>query len=244
MSIGAGSKPANFDIGVGSLSAAGAWTTTAGGIVGSTAGDNANPGFFGGLPGAAATAITPALVSTTSTGGTTADIATIRNFTPGIGITADIVNFAGGEWKPGGALLGLTHADATTVIPTGAATNAVFSSGYGAGATIASTDTVIALTPATTFAGASDLATSLGATFNLTFGGAGLAAGKDAHILFMYTDTGGNTRIADVDFHNTSAAAEATTTAVARGGNILASDLVQLVGVPESSVNAANLHFV
>jgi hypothetical protein len=91
-----------------------------------------------------------------------------------------------------------------------------------------------------TFASASALATALGSTYSLTFGGTGVAANTDAHMLFLYDDASGNAHIADVDFENGSTAAT-TTSAVTK---IVASDMVELVGVSAASLTAHNIHFV
>jgi hypothetical protein len=80
----------------------------------------------------------------------------------------------------------------------------------------------------------------LGSTYQLTFGGTGVAANTDAHMLFIYNDPSGKAHVADVDFENGSTAAT-TTTAVSK---IVASDMVELVGVSEASLTANNIHFV
>jgi hypothetical protein len=108
-----------------------------------------------------------------------------------------------------------------------------------ASATLSATANVMEVTGAT-FANAAALATALGSTYQLTFGGTGVAANTDAHMLFIYNDPSGKAHVADVDFENGSTAAT-TTTAVSK---IVASDMVELVGVSEASLTANNIHFV
>ncbi len=107
-----------------------------------------------------------------------------------------------------------------------------------AGGTLSATANVIELTGGT-FANATALATALSSTANLTFAGTGVPANTDVHMLFLYNDGSGNAHVADVDFENGSTAAT-TTFAVSK---IVASDMVELVGVSATSLTANNIHF-
>ena len=90
-----------------------------------------------------------------------------------------------------------------------------------------------------TFANAAAVAASLANSATaITFAGAQLNALN--HYLVAYQDLSGSVRIADLDIHR--GATPFLTTA--QGQNISASDMVQLVGVSLSSLNAANLQFV
>ena len=59
-------------------------------------------------------------------------------------------------------------------------------------------------------------------------------------MLILYNDASGNAHIADVGFENGGTAAT-TTSAVTK---IVASDMVELVGVSATSLTANNIHFV
>ena len=75
----------------------------------------------------------------------------------------------------------------------------------------------------------------------ITFNGAGLAAGHDAHMLWAYSD-GANVHIADVEFGNNTGAAETTTAAV---NTISVSNVVEIAGVASvTALNAHNIHFL
>jgi hypothetical protein len=94
-----------------------------------------------------------------------------------------------------------------------------------------------------TFSNAASLAAALSSsTGTLTFAGGGVAANTNVHMLFLYNDGSGNAHIADVDFANkTNSNPASTTTAVSK---IVASDMVELLGVSASSLTADNIHFV
>jgi hypothetical protein len=94
----------------------------------------------------------------------------------------------------------------------------------------------------TNFANAAALATALSTSYGLIFSGTGVAAGKDAHMLFLYSDASGNAHIADVDFENAPNTAAATSTAAI--GHIVASDMVELLGVSATGIAASNIHLV
>jgi len=170
---------------------------------------------------------------------TSADQSVITNFTPGTGSGSDVLQFSVGAWGVTYPLdAGLTSGSGQIFsINTGiSAIDAVT-----LGATLSATADVIEIT-GTTFASAATLATALASTYNLTFAGTGIAANTDAHMLFLYNDPSGNAHIADVDFENgTNGVAATTTTAVTK---IVASDMVELVGVSETSLAANNIHFV
>jgi hypothetical protein len=108
-----------------------------------------------------------------------------------------------------------------------------------ANATLSATANVMEVTGAT-FANAAALAGALSNTYQLTFGGTGVAANTNAHMLFVYNDPSGNAHVADVDFENGGTAAT-TTAAVTK---IVASDMVELVGVSAASLTAHNIHFL
>ena len=110
-----------------------------------------------------------------------------------------------------------------------------------AGATLSATANVMEVTGAT-FANAAALAGALSSTYQLTFAGTGVAANTDAHMLFIYNDPSGNAHIADVDFENGANGSAATTTAAVT--KIVASDMVDLVGVSAASLTAHNIHFL
>jgi hypothetical protein len=92
-----------------------------------------------------------------------------------------------------------------------------------------------------TFANANTVALALGdntasggGTYNLVFAGApGIL---NSHILVAYETPGGNADIADVDITG------ASTSSI--HDHVVASDMVQLVGVNVTSLTAANIHFV
>jgi hypothetical protein len=152
----------------------------------------------------------------------------INNFSPGSGAAADILQFSAG-WIFGNGV------QFTGGFPSPAAAQI---DSVAPNATLSATADVIELTGAT-FANASALANALGG-YNLTFGAGGsIPANTDAHMLFLYNDPSGNAHIADVDFEN-GATAATTTSAVTK---IVASDMVELVGVSATSLTAHNIHF-
>jgi len=197
--------------------------------------DQIQPGFWGVPPSGVGGGIVPAA-------STSVDQSVITNFTPGSSSNADILQFSVGAWgvgyESGFASVGLTP---------GNGINYSINDGISVvdavtpGATLSATADVIEITGAT-FANAAALATALGSTFNLTFAGTGVNANTDAHMLFLYNDASGNAHIADVDFENGANAAAATTTSAVT--KIVASDMVELVGVSEASLTANNIHFV
>ena len=185
--------------------------------------DQTQAGFWGVAASGAGGGIVP-------NASTSADQSIINNFNAGSGVGADILQFPTGAWSNL-----LTYGDGQTAISSSFASI----DAAAANATLSATANVIEITGAN-FANASALATALGSTYNLTFAGAGVAANKDVHMLFTYNDPSGNAHVADVDFENGSTAAT-TTAAVTK---IVASDMVELVGVSATSLTAHNIHFV
>jgi hypothetical protein len=215
------------------LSGFGDYYTTSQTIVNSN--DQVQAGFWGVPPSGVGGGVVP-------TASTSADQSMITSFTPGTGSNADILQFSVGAWGvgygPGVDSAGLTPGngqnysinDGISVIDPVAPS-----------ATLSATADVIEITGAT-FASAAALATALASTYSLTFAGTGVAPNTDAHMLFLYNDASGNAHVADVDFENgANGSAAATTTAVSK---IVASDMVELVGVSETSLAANNIHFV
>jgi hypothetical protein len=187
--------------------------------------DLAQPGFWGVPPSGPGASLEPQ-------DSTSADQTLINNFTPGSGAGADILQFSVGAW--GSAL---AYGNGSPVlypygIPPGYVTEI---DPVSANATLSATANVIELTGAT-FANASALANALGG-YNLTFGGGNLGS-TDAHMLFLYNDPSGNAHIADVDFVGGNAATRTGTVPL-----IVASDMVELVGVSATSLTVHNIHF-
>jgi hypothetical protein len=210
----------------------GDYYTSFGTIVNSS--DQIQAGFWGVPPSGTGSGIVP-------TASTSADQSVITSFTPGTASNADVLQFPIGAWGStyGGVAAGLTSGSGQI----GSINTGIISviDPVASGATLSATADVIEITGAT-FASAAALATALGSTFNLTFAGTGVNANTDAHMLFLYNDASGNAHVADVDFENgANATAATTTTAVSK---IVASDMVELVGVSATSLAANNIHFV
>jgi len=153
---------------------------------------------------------------------------------------ATFTTFSGvGIPLPALAILGLTQGDATTAVAAGA--DAVFNTPVNGGGVIAAGTTVVEFT-GTGEPNANALAQYLhSAGGNIGFAGAGLAAGSAAHILFAYSN-GSYVNVADVEFVNTTGAAETSTDAT----NIVsASDMVHLTGVTSvAALDVHNIHFL
>jgi len=186
--------------------------------------DQPQPGYWGVLP------------STTSAGApsasTSADQTIISGFNPGLGANADVLQFT--LWVPGLINAGLTFGDGNTSSGGSIVIEVTAPAGLLSAAANAFEIT------GTTFSNAAALANALSTTYGLTFAGTGVAAGKDAHMLFLYNDADGNAHIADVDFENLTNATSATTTASV--SHIVASDMVELLGVSIASLTANNVH--
>ena len=190
--------------------------------------DLVHPGFWG-VPSSGVGGSIPAL-------STSANQFEITNFTPGTGSNANILLFPVLAWTPGSIDAGLTYGDGHTVIsgPTVIETLAP-------AATLSASANVFEIA-GPNFANAAALATALSTSYGLIFAGTGVAAGKDAHMLFLYNDASGNAHIADVDFENAPNTAAATSTAAI--GHIVASDMVELLGVSATGFAANNIHLV
>ena len=206
-------------------------------------------GFWGVPPSGAGGGIVPA-------SSTSADQSVVTNFSPAV----DVLGFATYAWGSnassspyfGGPATsldhGLTYGDGNStvldifdVVSRGLTPPATVIDITTAGATLSTTANVMQVTGAN-FANAAALAGALSSTYQLTFAGTGVAANTDAHMLFLYNDPSGNAHIADVDFENGANATAATTTAAVT--KIVASDMVELVGVSAASLAAHNIHFV
>ena len=188
---------------------------------------------------------------------TSADQSVVTNFNPAL----DVLQFAPYAWgsnafaDSAGAFSspassfdhGLTYGDGNStvldllVIHSGFVPPATVIDMTTAGATLSATANVMEVTGAT-FANAAALAGALSSTYQLTFAGTGVAANTDAHMLLIYNDPSGNAHIADVDFENGANGSAATTTAAVT--KIVASDMVDLVGVSAASLTAHNIHFL
>lgn len=183
-----------------------------------------------------ATAQTGGPVSNASTNagngnGTSLDMSTVVNFVTGLSSApVDKVDFSLSAFS------NLLRADGGASTP--ALGSAVFSNLLSPGGTVTVANADVLLL-GNTFANAAAVAASLAnAPTAITFAGAQLNALN--HYLVAYQDLSGSVRIADLDIHR--GATPFLTTA--QGQNISASDMVQLVGVSLSSLNAANLQFV
>jgi hypothetical protein len=190
--------------------------------------DLAQPGFWG----VASTGIAGGIPAVS----TSANQTVVTNFTAGTASNANVLLFPVSEWTVGAINAGLTFGDGHTV-----ATGPSVIEGVAPTATLSGAASIIEITGAS-FSNAAALASALSTTYGLTFAGTGVAAGKDAHMLFLYNDASGNAHIADVDFENAAnATAAANTTAVS---HIVASDMVELLGVSATSIAANNIHLV
>ena len=190
--------------------------------------DLAQPGLWG-----VSTAGNGASIPAVST---SANQSLILNFIAGTGSNANILLFPVSAWTAGSVDAGLTYGDGHTATSGPTVIDAAASA-----ATLSAAANVIEIM-GTTFSNAAALATALSTTYGLTFAGTGVAAGKDSHMLFLYNDASGNAHIADVDFENATSALAATTTTTV--SHIVASDMVELVGVSASGITAANIHLV
>jgi hypothetical protein len=201
-------------------------------------------GFWGVPPSGAGGGIVPA--ASTST-----DQSMVTNFNSAV----DVLQFAPYAWGSNATLSnsatsfdnGLTYGDGNSSVhdfhsflgqSTPPATVVDITT---ANATLSAAANVMEVTGAT-FGSAAALAGALSSTYQLTFGGTGVAANTDAHMLFIYNDPSGNAHIADVDFENGANGSAATTTAAVT--KIVASDMVELVGVSAASLTAQNIHFL
>jgi hypothetical protein len=161
--------------------------------------------------------------------GTSADMTIVRNFAPtnfGDSIDLSLSAFSG-------LLRSATPGSAPTL------GNAVFSNPLGPdGVVIVGSADVLVLSSIQTFSGAAAVADALirGPT-EINFGVAQTSAIN--HYVIAYQDTGGNTRIADLDIHNNGAF-----TGTSQVQTLAVSDMVQLVGVSLASLAEANIKFV
>ena len=214
--------------------------------------DNAYQGFWGVANGSGPTSITGTLFFGLSNGGTSADISVIKGFAPGVGPAFDQITFLTDAWSGGvaGSIGSLYFDDGATTLHNtvnslaGTGTSAVVIPNASV-PQIAVTNNFLVDNGVGTISGAATLALDLNTLnpFSLAPLGAGLAAGKDAHILVAYASSanGGGTTIADVDIVNTSAGTIYNTNAA--GVHIFASDMVELVGITTAQVATANIHF-
>ena len=163
--------------------------------------------------------------------GTSLDMSTVVNFVTGSSSSpVDKVDFSLSAFS------NLLRTDGGASTP--ALGSAVFSNLLSPGGTVTVANADVLLL-GNTFANAAAVAASLANSATaITFAGAQLNALN--HYLVAYQDLSGSVRIADLDIHR--GATPFLTTA--QGQNISASDMVQLVGVSLSSLNAANLQFV
>ena len=190
------------------------------------ANDFAQPGFWG---------IAPSAVGQTSVplASTSADQSFVKNFNPSI----DSLQFVSAAWKGDPnftASVGLSTGDGHSIVNDVTSLQVVMPT-----STMLATANVIEINGAT-FANASALATALSSSYSLNFASGGVAAGHNAHMLFLYNDTSGNAHIADVDFQNQANSAAATSTTSI--SHIVASDMVELVGVSATNITANNIH--
>jgi hypothetical protein len=191
--------------------------------------DETQSGFWGLPPAGSGSAGPP-------TSSTSVDQSVMTGFNSGPASNADVLQFSISTWTTGSIDAGLTSGDGHTVV-----SGATLIDLATTGATLSTTANVIEITDST-FSNAASLATALSTTYGLTFGGTGVSAGKDAHMLFLYNDASGNAHIADVDFENSANASAATTTTAV--SHIVASDMVELAGVSMTSLAGNNVHLV
>jgi hypothetical protein len=149
----------------------------------------------------------------------------VMNFTTGAGTNSDVLDFsvAAGGLTGGTLAAGSIAAGLDAVIGT-----------QTAGSNVAANVTLIEITDQT-FANASALATALEGSEHLIFSGSP-AAGGASHVLVAYNDGTGSARIAEVGVTGSSPDTHLDT--------ITGSDLVQLIGVNVTSLNAHNVHFL
>ena len=157
-------------------------------------------------------------------GGAAGGIAVV-NFASGAGAASNVLDFSvGADSLTGGTLAaGSIAADVDAVI--GPQT---------AGSNVAPGVTLVEITDQT-FADASALATALEGSEHLIFSGAP-AAGGASHVLIAYNDGTGSTRIANIGITGSSTDTHFDA--------ITGTDLVQLIGVSATSLNAHNIHFL
>jgi hypothetical protein len=165
--------------------------------------------------------------------GTSADMTSVNNFHAG----SDVVDLSVTSNSNAGLGNGWVHIGNNTFLnPAGEATQLAT---VPAGQTVPNNTNVVELSGF--FANANAVALALG---NNTASGGGTydlrvttSVAFNDHFLVAYQDTAGSTRLADVDIgpgasHNSTAHA------------VVASDMVDLVGVPLTSFSAANVHWV
>jgi hypothetical protein len=158
-------------------------------------------------------------------GGLLATVTPVGNFVTGSTAAATVANFSVGEYDLTGGTLAVGSVAAGVDAVIGAQT---------AGSHVAAGVTLVEITDQS-FANASALATALEGSEHLIFSGAP-AAGGASHVLVAYNDGTGSTRIADVGVMGSSPDTHFDT--------ITGSDLVQLIGVSATSLNAHNIHFL
>jgi hypothetical protein len=218
-------------------------------VVGPTitdAADGAQAGWWGALPTDAPPALQFGKIPVNTALGP--DTTTINHFVPGSSTTPqDHISFSVSAWgTTAGVDFGVTHGDLTTL---------------GAGDVgNASVQDLTGLAPLATLSAAANifydpvaslttlLSSLKGASAGFTFGGgAALAAGESAHMIFAYGGGAGlgDLQFADVDFTGVGA------TTNAAGVNVTISNMVDLTGILESQIvhgalagNAFGVHWV
>lgn len=181
-------------------------------------------------------------------GVTSADLSTVANFLPGtLAVPQDIVNFSVQAWGTGlngagGTNEGLTTGSLAVIThpansPGGTA--AVIQAVSGA-ATIGTATGVIQIgTPELNLAAVQSFVTGTALTF-----GTALPANSNAHMIVLWQDLLGNSHLSDLEIHAGAAAATATNALGGATGSISLSDMLQLTGVNETNIHAANIQFI
>lgn len=181
--------------------------------------------------------------------GTSLDQSTVANFVAGTAAAPqDILDFGVTAWGVGAGIHGLTNGG-LTVSPVAGTVATVAQ--VALGATVTAASNFIELTGGT-FQNANQVVTTLRAAatdLKFTVGAGGLGAGDNSHVLLGYQDIGGTSHVMDLELTSVAAIAAGGTYDTALAGNSLhGSDIVQLTGVPITSINGngvvSNIHFV
>jgi hypothetical protein len=208
-----------------------AQTAVAGSVVSSD--DTPQLGWWGQATGQRGGAVSNVFTNLGFGTGTSQDVTTIHNFDiGGVGDPGDSIDFSLSSYSH--LLRDLTPGDGGPALGDAILSNAVL---LGGDLTVNNAD-VIVMDGSQTFANAAELSAAL-ASSSTALHFSNMQTNVFNHYLIAYQDTGGYTRIADMNIHSDTAFSSTN-----QGDTLALSDIVRIGSVGVSDLTASNIQFV
>lgn len=208
-----------------------AQTAVAGSVVSSD--DTPQLGWWGQATGQRGGAVSNVFTNLGFGTGTSQDVTTIHNFDiGGVGDPGDSIDFSLSAYSS--LLRDLTPGDGGPALGDAILSNAVL---LGGNLTVSNAD-VIVMDGSQTFANAAELSAAL-ASSSTALHFSNMQTNVFNHYLIAYQDTGGYTRIADMNIHSDTAFSSTN-----QGDTLALSDIVRIGSVGVSDLTASNIQFV